>query len=352
MNDHELDQILNTWEAPEASSALRESVRLGVPAKPHRRSYGWAAAAASIVASASLLGVAMLGTGEARLADGTNIQSSMRVEPASARERWQRLGFAFSTAANRQQAYCYDPSTHTYTGYDLSVAPKGNGKYLVTVQAVSKPFRMVGDSADAADYRAEPLASMPAPREVEEGEPFDIDLIHDPQTGDRVFERVELAHDSAGGFFQHLHTQLNERHMRFALWLNGFLGISDGRLRLNSPKLSINGAQVLQDDGLELTGRGLFFYLPGKGRYVIVLDPRHESRYTRAGSANGNTLEFTLEGNEYRIESQGSIAGSGSHPIWVLHEDSYRVNPERPELGKPFFAAGRPDTNMPAPAKP
>src|SRR5262249_33486846 len=128
--------------------------------------------------------------------------------------------------------------------------------------------------------------------------------------------------------------------------------VSDGRMRLNSPKLTINGAAVLEDEGLDLTGRGMYFYLPGKRRYVMVLDPRQESRYGRAGNARGNMMEVTLEGDRHRVESHGAIAGSGQPPLWVMHEESYHVNPQRPELGKPFFGAGRPDTNMPAPAKP
>lgn len=75
MNDQELDALLDTWEAPEPSPALREAVRNGVPHAPVKRSYRWLAAAAAIVIVAGMAGVVAMGSGHAQVSGGGNSES-------------------------------------------------------------------------------------------------------------------------------------------------------------------------------------------------------------------------------------------------------------------------------------
>lgn len=281
----------------------------------------------------------MMGRGQAQLTDGTYIQSSLQLDPPTATTHWQKLGR--TTSGNRQQAYVYNPTTHTYTGYDLTVEPKGDGSYRMTVRQAAKPATL-GDSSDAAQYRERPLAAAIASQVVREGEEFDIDLVRDPQTGDRVFERVELAHDAVHGAFYNLGDTLMQAHMHFFYFIHGILGAHGNRMRLDNPKLTVDGATLVQEPGLQLAASGVFFYIPEHGRYIMTTDTWDDSRFVRAGTATGKTLEFAMDGHSYRVESQDAIAGSGQHPIYVYHEDAYQPNPELAELGRPYFAAGRP----------
>ena len=68
MNDKELDAILNTWEAPDPSPALREAVRHGLPHAPQPHSSRWLAAAAAVVMTA-VLSMGLIPSGHAQLAD-------------------------------------------------------------------------------------------------------------------------------------------------------------------------------------------------------------------------------------------------------------------------------------------
>jgi hypothetical protein len=68
MNDKELDAILNTWEAPDPSPALREAVRHGLPHAPERHGSRWLAAAAAIFVTA-VLSMGFIPTGRAQLND-------------------------------------------------------------------------------------------------------------------------------------------------------------------------------------------------------------------------------------------------------------------------------------------
>lgn len=218
MNDTELDAILKTWEPPPPSAALRERVRQCISAPPRKRSYRWVLVAAG-VAVVALVGVATMGQGQARLADGTYVQSSMQIEPDAAQERWHQIGFDSATTGNLRQGYWYDRATHTYTGYDLTVQPMGKGEYLMTVRPLSKPFRLLNNVRDAAQYREVPLPSLPAAQVVREGEAFNIDLARDAQTGDRVFERVELSPNSFHNWVKGFVRTVHHRHGRFAAWM-------------------------------------------------------------------------------------------------------------------------------------
>lgn len=344
MNDKELDAILETWEAPAPSPALREGVRQGLPPGPRKRTYRWLAAAASVVATTSLVHVAMLGRGEAQLADGAYIQSTMQVEPAEAQERWHKLGHGFSTGGNRQQGYWYDQATHSYSGYDLTVQPMGGGKYQMTVGPLSTPLTKLSPLPDAALYRETPLPALPAARVVRAGEPFDIDLVHDAKTGDRVFERIELTGGSGHGFFEGLHERIYLSHMQFVYWLHSLLDVQSGPLSLDSAKLSINGSVVLDQtaSGGSVSGQGIYFYLPDQGRYVMTLDTAGDRRYQAAGMVVGNSLKFTWAGNRYAIVSRTPIAPGGEHVLYVFHEEAFRVNPEIPGLNLLHFGAGKP----------
>jgi hypothetical protein len=343
MNDKDLDAILEIWEAPAPSPALREGVRHGIPPAPRKRTYRWVAMAASLVATTGLVGVAMLGRVEAQLADGTNIRSTMQVEPAGAQERWHKLGFGSATSGNQQQGYWYDRDTHTYAGYDLTVQPMGNGQYLMTARPLGKQFRRLIYEADAAQYREMPLPTLPAARVVKDGEAFDIDLMHDAKTGDRVFVRTEVSRSSFGSFFQGFADTLYRRHVAFVYWLHSLFGGQGGPLRLDSPQLRVNGSLVLDGAGSSCSGNGIYFFLPGQGRYAMTLDPAGDRRFQAAGMVVGNGLKFTWEGNRYAISSQSPIAGAGEHVLYVLHEEAFRFNPELPELNQPSFGAGKPD---------
>lgn len=340
MNDQELDRMLGSWEAPQPSPAMREAVRRALPHQPQRRSYAWFAAAASVPA-AFVLGAAMMGRGQAQLTDGTYIQSTMQVDPPTATTHWQKLGRTVSTSGNRQQLYVFNRSTHTYTGYDMTVSAKGDGTYLLTVRQADKPVNL-GDASDTAPYRERPLAASVGSQVVHDGEPFDIDLVRDPQTGDRVFERIQLARNAVNGAFYNLGDAVQEAHLHFFYFIHSMLGLHHASMRLDSPKLTVDGAAVVQESGLQLAASGVFFYIPDHGRYVMTTDQRDDPRFVRAGTATGSTLEFAMDGHRYRVESRDAIAGSGPSPLFVFHEESYHPNPELAELGRPYFAAGRP----------
>ncbi len=65
--------------------------------------------------------------------------------------------------------------------------------------------------------------------------------------------------------------------------------------------------------------------------------------FLKAGSVTGRTLEFTLEGNLYRIEASEPIAVGGTREIYVFHQRNFEMNPASAEWSRVAFgAAGHP----------
>jgi hypothetical protein len=337
MNDTELDRILDNWEAPAPSPALRENVRHATPPGPRQHRYRWAAAAASMVMTAGLLGVAMLGKGEAQLGDGSRIQTSTVVEPAGAAERWRNLGFGSSTGGKLHQAYWYDPVTHTYSGYDLTIEPVKDGKYLMTARPLRTPLQKLSPNADAKQYQLVEIRSLPASRLVLPGAPYQIVMVRDAKTGEQVSQRIVVTRSTS--FWEGLAENLQQEHMKFARWLHSLFD-SGGQLRLKGPSVSIDGKVAVEEAGSDVMGGGVYFHLPGQGRYVLTLDPGHDGRFVRAGTVNGKTLEFELEGKRYQVTCRADIALGKMVPVYVYHDTEFRLNPQ---FDRPGFGAGRPE---------
>jgi hypothetical protein len=316
MNDTELDSILETWEAPEPSPALRDGVRLGMPHKLHTRSRQWLAAAASIVVTTGLIGVATLGKGQAQLADGSRIQNTLMVEPAEAQARLRNLGHALSTQGNVQEGYYFNPATRTYSGYQLTVKPVNGNDYLMTVQRLDKALNAVV-SAQAAQFRAVPLPAIPPARVVKSGEYFIIELARDNVTGQRILERVQVHRGNAiqNAVDDFTHT-IHQRHMQFALWLHSLMNGEPAK-----PKLFVNGVAGATPESMS-QGSGVHFYLPDSQVYVMTLGKR--DGLEPAGTVNGSIARFHWAGKDYRIETAEPMSTDGEHSVYVLQYEDFR----------------------------
>jgi hypothetical protein len=99
-------------------------------------------------------------------------------------------------------------------------------------------------------------------------------------------------------------------------------------LNLTSAYLSINGKRFGKVDGSEgtnLSGALLWFYLPGRGRFIMSLSPRAGYEFQKLGKISGNQISFEFNGNKYEWISSSPIlaVGKSSWNLWVLPEPTY-----------------------------
>jgi hypothetical protein len=326
MNETELDQLLNKWQAPEPAPALRRQLRAAFPADPRRRLFGvpvrwivaFAASAGAVAIGTGLVGNGSMSTfwGSTDLAGGTvYVQATQMVDPPLAQLKWWTKGSASSVGqkdgAVTGSNAMHDRSAKLFYGYDYVAEPLGGGQYRVTVKPLQAADIHNGPFVVTAQIA--PLPEMPAPRIVAEGQAFDIDLYR--SRGERVFSRLQLSAKP----FSNSHQPKPEQQAQ--------------TLTMEDPQLYKNGSLVASDEGGGATGATLWFRLPGLGRYLATLDPARNPAFVKAGTASGNALEFQAGGDDYRIVSSKPMVASGSRDIYVYHDQQFesQVKPDHQE---------------------
>ena len=169
--------------------------------------------------------------------------------------------------------YINDRLTHKRYGYSGNAQPTRKREFLFSVQLA-------------------PLLQLPAPRTVAAGSVFDIDFYH--SGSERVYDHIEL---SAEPFDIANHPEAEQ---------------AGAAITPSNPKLYINGQFAAGSGGVvKATGLTVTVAVPGRGQYVLALDTQGNSRFVRAGSATGQTIEFQSGGDRYRVECSAPVAADG-----------------------------------------
>jgi hypothetical protein len=349
MNDKELDQLLDIWQTPEPPPTLRTNLRANFTVKP-RRILGmhlrWLVLPAAATAALAV-GNVVVRTPEIhesarvyQVASGVYASQQTLVDPPASLFRQFSLGCGAGTGRSMPSGevmhanYCYDSSSYTYSGYELAVESLGAGQYTLAVEPLSVPLLKLRHASQLS-MRAVPLRAAPGRRVVREGEPFEIELMV-TVSGERIYDRIRL---SSTPFPEPkaLGPELSNPLIR---------ALKAMSLRVVRPTLLVNGKFVAQDKRSGGSGPTVWFYLPGKGRYLIALDPQFNSRFVKVGRVDGNVVEFRLGDDEFRIESEAPIiiSGGGERSVFVFHQQDFVINSASPLARRPilFGPAGPP----------
>ena len=123
-------------------------------------------------------------------------------------------------------------------------------------------------------------------------------------------------------------------------------------MHLIQPRLTINGveqsftgqpqpgAPVLSSIPLNrnATGSLVWFYVPGKGRYILSLIARPELDFKQAGELRGGLAKFTLDGDTFTVECPAEIAeGHAPYSLYVQRDALYEPTSQKQ---KGQFATG------------
>ena len=210
-------------------------------------------------------------------------------------------------------------------GYDLSVEPLAPAhRFKVSARPLSAEFeRRV--RAHAPPQSAAPLATLPRAADaqmLDDGDAFALDLLVNPQTGVRVTDVVKVATERA------------------RLWetVPRDFTLDSVALALTDFQLTINDAPT-RGGGRNCTGALVWFYLPGRGRFIFSLAPHTGYDFQKTGLIEDNKLSFTFHSERYVWTSRTPITGQpGTWYVWVLHDPDYT-----PEVAAPAETEGHDD---------
>jgi len=166
--------------------------------------------------------------------------------------------------------------------------------------------------------------SFPAPQTVRGGDVLALNLLTNSTTRQTIVDYVTVQEPSGGyaGF-----QRIPEREFAFVAGSPRDFRAQDVELRLQSPRLSINGK--LDESSLRwndtATGSVVWFYTANRGRYLLSLVPHEGLGFRRAGEVRGTSLSFTVGNDTFTLRSGSRIApGQSPFNLYVLHDPAWR----------------------------
>jgi hypothetical protein len=211
-------------------------------------------------------------------------------------------------------------------GYDLRVEPDVDSKkFRVAVHPLSAEFArqfQERDSSPDQSVQAAPkirtLSSSTEMQLIEDGDAFSLDLLINPSAGLKIVDMVKFSFNRAN--LWELPARPPTRDFTLA---NVELAVRDYKLLVND-ELAAGGKPTR---GCE--GALVWFYVPGKGRFIFSLIPHSGYDFRKVGVIEENRISFTLGGDRYEWISSAPIVGNGGNwNLWVLYDPGYIPIPE------------------------
>jgi hypothetical protein len=284
-----------------------------------------------------------------------SLQATLRTDPPSA-VLPRGLVSSFRGHANSGESFftrvLLDAANHVYFGYELILEEQQPGTYLATFGKLGLTPMEAAASAGSkvAGWSMQALPAMPQPKVVRDGEMLSIELMTDAATGEKLIDDIEIqpnSRRSAPVFNARLPNP-------FAATRGGpsvptvegnarDFSAADGEMRITQPRITVNGtAQSTAGRGLpNAAGSLVWFYLPGRGRYVLSLVPRPDLDFQKAGEVRGGAISFTLGNDTIKLECLNQIAaGNAPYNLYVLLDPEWEPTAQA-QRGQ--FAAGSVD---------
>lgn len=224
-----------------------------------------------------------------------------------------------------------DTKNKIYFGYDL-VAEKldENGKFKVEIKQLSKsPAELFRQNADDyKDYTAKSLPNYPEAFVLDEGNSITLELLENLQTGTKISDIIKIS--SKGQNFNN-YFSFSENAKDFT--------IEEINLRLDKPEISINGQKSIY--GSSVSGNVVYFYLPGKGRFIFSFRPQPDFNFQKIGTVIDNKIFFEVNREKYEITNKSPVLGSGGKwNLWVMFDENFKPGSSHTSSSSEFGASG------------
>ena len=290
-----------------------------------------------------------------------SLQVNLRADP----QPFRRVGLTTSYRGRSVAGTSYftrtilDSANLEYFGYEVLLEEQQPGTYRATFgPAGFTSLEMASMSATSKQWslRTPPL---PESKIVHDGDVISVELMADAATGEKLIEDITvqpfnpriMMPSTMAGRVGNLPGQTGARPPTVEGPARDF-SAGDAEMRLTQPRLTINGVEesftsqsqpgLPRLSGIPLSrnasGPLVWFYVPGKGRYILSLTARPELDFKQAGELRGGLIKFTLDGDTFTVECPIEIAeGHAPYNLYVLRDALYEPTSVRQ---KGQFAVG------------
>jgi hypothetical protein len=250
-------------------------------------------------------------------------------------------GFKYSAAANGivVQRYVFDAQRKLYTGYDVLIEPNADAYGLtfrplsITIDDFAERLANLAllPGNDPRQWKFQAPERYPDPRQAAALETIAVDLIPAGlQADQRVVDSITIMRGP----------KLVQRWAELQVKVQSpqstgeariFDAAKDVQMRLLEPRALINGNLAWQHRPVTWyvsSGELVWFYLPGRGRYILSRFPRPDLGldlgFVKAGEVVGDSVSFTSEGDVITLQNSMPLAPDyAPHSLYVLREPDY-----------------------------
>jgi hypothetical protein len=215
-----------------------------------------------------------------------------------------------------------------YFGYDVRVEamPQRNAFRLVFGPLSLTPRlreRLFGEDSTRWSQMEAPAFSSPVT--IAAGQVLELPLMTGEAWGQRLVEYVTVQEPELPQGFDAIGSA--RREFVFAGGTPRDLTIADVELRLQGPRVTVNGAldESSRRNQADVSGAVVWVYIPGRGRYLLSLTPHPEMGFRKAGEVRGSSLRFVMGADTIALSAGARIApGEAPFNVYVLHDPSWR----------------------------
>lgn len=214
-----------------------------------------------------------------------------------------------------------DAKNKIYFGYDLVVEKQNeSGKFRVEIKPLSKsPNKLfVQNSSDYSGFTAKTLPKYPDAVFLDDGDSVTMEILENQQAGIKISDIIKVNSEwkKFGSYFSE-----RESAKDFT--------IDEVNMYFDKPEISVNGQKTIHGGGA--SGNVIWFYIPGKGRFIFSFRPQPEFDFRKNGMILDNKMIFEHDGEKYEVVNKSPVLNSGGKwNLWVIFDRNYQ--PESPDL--------------------
>ena len=229
-------------------------------------------------------------------------------------------------ASNTIRRVIVDRGGSLYFGYALIIEPIPFSKqFKVSVRPLSpedeqdlRARKSFQTRRLHPNYNAAGLSRSSPPQLVNDGDTFALDVLVNPQTGEKITDIVTISSDQT----RLQEAPVSEHPRDFTL--------EDVEMRMINYRLLINGELVAggKQSGA-CTGPLIWFHLPEHGgRFIFSVAPHPGYDFQKIGTIENNRIKFTLQGESYEWISTTPVVGNGGNwNLYILYDSAYVPDP-------------------------
>ncbi len=235
---------------------------------------------------------------------------------------WSRTSAEAYLESNTIRRVFVDSGGFLYFGYSLVVEPLASGKqFRVSVRPLSpedeqelRARKSFQTRQMHPNYNSAALSRSSAPQIIADGDTFALDVLVNPETGDKVTDYVTVS-DSEARLRET--STVDSAPRDFTL--------EDVMMKMINYQLFINGELVAggKRSGAA-AGPVIWFHLQERGRLIFSLTPHEGYDFQRLGTIEHNRMKFTLNNELYEWVSDVPVVDTGGPwNLYVLYDPNY-----------------------------